>query len=29
MPKVKLPNGLMTFTDHQIRVVKPGEPFPN
>jgi Cytochrome c554 and c-prime len=29
MPKVKLPNGLMTFTDHQIRVVKAGEPFPN
>jgi len=29
MPKVKLPNGLMTFTDHQIRVIKAGEPFPN
>jgi len=29
MPKVKLPNGHLTFTDHQIRVVKPGEPFPN
>ncbi len=29
MPKVKLPNGLMTFTDHEIRVVKPGEPYPN
>jgi hypothetical protein len=29
MPKIKLPNGHMTFTDHQIRVVKPGEPFPN
>src|SRR5579863_912196 len=29
MPKVKLPNGLMTFTDHQIRIVKPGETFPN
>ncbi len=29
MPKVKLPNGLMTFTDHEIRIVKPGEPFPN
>ncbi len=29
MPKVKLPNGLVTFTDHQIRVVKPGEPYPN
>jgi cytochrome c554/c'-like protein len=29
MPKFKLPNGLMTFTDHEIRIVKPGEPFPN
>ena len=29
MPKVKLPNGHMSFTDHQIRIVKPGEPFPN
>ncbi|HEV7220293.1 MAG: multiheme c-type cytochrome [Terriglobales bacterium] len=29
MPKVKLPNGLVTFTDHQIRVVKAGEPYPN
>lgn len=29
MPKVKLPNGLMTFTDHEIRIVKAGEPFPN
>lgn len=29
MPKVKLPNGRLTFTDHEIRVVKPGEPFPN
>lgn len=29
MPKVKLPGGLMTFTDHQIRIVKPGDPFPN
>lgn len=29
MPKVKLPNGLMTFTDHQIRIVKAGEPYPN
>jgi len=29
MPKVKLPNGLMTFTDHQIRIVKAGQPFPN
>jgi hypothetical protein len=29
MPKVKLPNGLMTFHDHEIRVVKAGEPYPN
>jgi len=29
MPKEKLPNGLMTFTDHEIRIVKAGEPFPN
>jgi Cytochrome c554 and c-prime len=29
MPKVKLPNEHMTFTDHQIRIVKAGEPFPN
>jgi formate-dependent nitrite reductase cytochrome c552 subunit len=29
MPKVTLPNGHMTFTDHQIRVVKPGDPYPN
>lgn len=29
MPKVKLPNGHLTFTDHQIRIVREGEPFPN
>jgi Cytochrome c554 and c-prime len=29
MPKVKLPNGLMTFHDHLIRVVKPGSPYPD
>lgn len=29
MPKVKLPNGLMTFHDHEIRIVKPGAPYPN
>jgi hypothetical protein len=29
MPKVRLPNGLMTFYDHEIRVVKPDEPYPN
>lgn len=29
MPKVTLPGGHMTFTDHQIRVVKAGDPYPN
>jgi hypothetical protein len=29
MPKMKMPNGHMTFTDHQIRVVKPGETYPD
>jgi hypothetical protein len=29
MPKVSLPNGHLTFSDHQIRIVKPGEPYPN
>ena len=29
MPEVKLPNGLMTFHDHEIRIVKPGSPYPN
>jgi hypothetical protein len=29
MPKVSLPGGHMAFTDHQIRIVKPGEPYPN
>jgi Cytochrome c554 and c-prime len=29
MPKVKLPNGLMTFHDHEIRIVKPGAPYPD
>lgn len=29
MPKVPLPNGLMELTDHQIRIVKAGEPYPN
>ena len=29
MPKVPLPNGHLTFTDHEIRVVKPGEAYPN
>ena len=29
MPKVPLPNGHLVFTDHQIRIAKAGEPFPN
>lgn len=29
MPKVKLPNGLMTFHDHEIRVVKPSAQYPD
>jgi hypothetical protein len=29
MPRVTLPDGHMVFGDHQIRVVKPGEPYPN
>jgi formate-dependent nitrite reductase cytochrome c552 subunit len=29
MPKVNLPGGHMSFTDHEIRIVKPGEPYPN
>jgi len=29
MPKVLLPGGHMKFTDHEIRVVKAGEPYPN
>jgi hypothetical protein len=29
MPKVALPNGLVHFSDHQIRIAKAGEPFPN
>jgi len=29
MPKVKLPNGLMMFHDHEIRIVKPGSPYPD
>jgi len=29
MPKIKMPGGFVTFTDHQIRIVKPGEPYPN
>lgn len=29
MPKVPLPNGHLIFTDHDIRVVKAGEAYPN
>ncbi len=29
MPKVNLPSGHLRFTDHQIRIVKPGDPYPN
>lgn len=29
MPEVKLPNGLMTFHDHRIRIVKAGMPYPD
>ncbi len=29
MPKVDLPGGHQTFTDHQIRVVRAGESYPN
>jgi hypothetical protein len=29
MPKIELPGGHMTFSDHQIRVVRAGDPYPN
>jgi hypothetical protein len=29
MPKVELPGGHAQFTDHQIRIVRTGEPYPN
>lgn len=29
MPKVALPGSHTTFTDHQIRIVRAGEPYPN
>jgi Zn finger protein HypA/HybF involved in hydrogenase expression len=29
MPKVELPGSHFKFTDHRIRIAKPGEPFPN
>ena len=28
MPKVEVPEAHFKFTDHQIRIVRPGEPFP-
>jgi hypothetical protein len=28
MPKLPLPNGLMKLTDHEIRIVREGEPYP-
>jgi hypothetical protein len=28
MPKVELPGGHAQFTDHFIRIVKPGESYP-
>jgi formate-dependent nitrite reductase cytochrome c552 subunit len=29
MPRVNMLGGHLTFTDHQIRIVKPGTPYPN
>jgi Cytochrome c554 and c-prime len=29
MPEVKMPNGLTSFHDHRIRIVKPGMPYPD
>ncbi|HEY9141503.1 MAG TPA: multiheme c-type cytochrome [Bryobacteraceae bacterium] len=29
MPKVKMPGGSALFSDHQIRIVHPGDPYPN
>ncbi len=29
MPKVKLPDGPNVFDDHQIRIARPGDPYPN
>jgi hypothetical protein len=29
MPKLNLPGAHIMFTDHQIRIVKPGAPYPN
>jgi hypothetical protein len=29
MPKINLPGGHAKFTDHEIRIVRPGDPYPN
>jgi hypothetical protein len=29
MPKIELPGAHASFTDHQIRIVRPGEAYPN
>jgi len=29
MPRVKMPDSPLVFTDHEIRIVKPGDPYPN
>jgi hypothetical protein len=29
MPKVQMLRDLLTFTDHEIRIAKPGDPYPN
>jgi hypothetical protein len=29
MPKIDLPGAHAKFTDHQIRIVRAGDPYPN
>jgi hypothetical protein len=29
MPKTSLPGGHLKFTDHEIRIVRPGEKYPD
>jgi formate-dependent nitrite reductase cytochrome c552 subunit len=29
MPKIELPGAHARFTDHQIRIARAGEPYPN
>jgi hypothetical protein len=29
MPKVNFPGGRLVYTDHQIRIARPGDPYPN